>query len=73
MQIAERRALAGVAPSRRTYFGDAWWDKRASSELGFSFIAIGKTVAHEPRFDDYSDRDAVLACVLGEKRDAAPG
>jgi phosphoglycolate phosphatase-like HAD superfamily hydrolase len=67
MQIAEQRALAGVAPSRRTYFGDAWWDKRASSELGFSFIAVGKTVAHEPRFDDYRDRDAVLACVFGER------
>jgi phosphoglycolate phosphatase-like HAD superfamily hydrolase len=73
MQIAEQRALAGAAPSRRTYLGDAWWDKRASAELGFSFVAIGKTVVHEPRFDDYSDRGAVLACLLGEAGSAASG
>jgi len=70
MQIAEQRALAGGVPRSRTYFGDAWWDKNASAALGFSFVAVGKTVAHEPRFDDYSDRDAVLACLLGASGDA---
>jgi phosphoglycolate phosphatase-like HAD superfamily hydrolase len=66
MQIAERRALAGAAPRRRTYFGDAPWDQRASRELGFEFVAIGTSVEHEPRFDDYTNRDAVLTRVLGE-------
>jgi len=65
MQIAERRALAGTAPRRRTYFGDGPWDQRASRELGYEFVAVGRSVAHEPRFDDYTDRDAVLGCVLG--------
>ena len=72
MQIAERRALAGVVPRRRTYFGDAAWDQRASRELEFEFVLIGRSVAHEPRFDDYTDRDAVLARVLGEGGDAPP-
>jgi hypothetical protein len=73
MQIAERRALEGAAPRRRTYFGDAPWDQRASRDLGFEFVSIGKSVAHEPRFDDYTDRDAVLARVLGESGDATAG
>jgi phosphoglycolate phosphatase-like HAD superfamily hydrolase len=41
--------------------------------VGFEFVLIGKSVAHEPRFDDYTDRDAVLARVLGEGGDASPG
>ena len=65
MQIAERRALAEVVPRRRTYFGDGAWDQRASRELGYEFVAVGQSVVHEPRFDDFSDRDAVLARVLG--------
>jgi len=66
MRIAERRALAGTAPRRRTYFGDGSWDQRASRELGYEFVAIGRSLAHEPRFDDFSDHDAVLARILGE-------
>jgi phosphoglycolate phosphatase-like HAD superfamily hydrolase len=65
MQIAEARALAGAVPRRRTYVGDGAWDQRASRELGYEFVAVGNAVAHEPRFDDFSDRDAVLARVLG--------
>ena len=44
MQLAEQRALRGVAASRRTYFGDGAWDKRASEELGYRFVAIGRGV-----------------------------
>jgi phosphoglycolate phosphatase-like HAD superfamily hydrolase len=63
MQMAAERALRGVAPATRTYLGDGAWDQRASAELGYRFIAIGRALEHEPRFEDYSDRDAVLACL----------
>ena len=63
MQLAEERALGGAAPTSRTYFGDGAWDKRASAELGYRFIAVGRAVEHDARFDDFHDRDAVLACL----------
>jgi phosphoglycolate phosphatase-like HAD superfamily hydrolase len=63
MQLAEQRALRGAPAISRTYFGDGAWDKRASAELGYRFVAIGRGVAHEPCFDDFSDADAVLACL----------
>jgi phosphoglycolate phosphatase-like HAD superfamily hydrolase len=63
MEIAAERALRGVVPATRTYLGDGAWDQRASAELGFRFIAVGRALEHEPRFDDYRDRAAVLACL----------
>ncbi len=63
MQLAEERALCGAAPKSRTYFGDGPWDKRASAELGYRFIAIGRAVEHDFRFDNFRNRDAVLACL----------
>jgi beta-phosphoglucomutase-like phosphatase (HAD superfamily) len=63
MRCAEQRALGGVAPASRTYFGDAAWDKRACADLGYRFIAVGGKVEHDLRFDDFRDRDAVLACL----------
>jgi len=63
MELAAERALRGVVPTTRTYLGDGAWDQRASAELGFRFIAIGRALEHEPRFDDYMDRDAVLASL----------
>ena len=63
MQLAEERALGGAAPKSRTYFGDGAWDKRASAELGYRFIAIGRAVEHDSCFDDFRNRDAVLACL----------
>jgi phosphoglycolate phosphatase-like HAD superfamily hydrolase len=64
MELAAERALRGVVPMTRTYLGDGAWDQRASAELGYRFIAIGRALEHEPRFDDYMDRDAVLACLV---------
>jgi beta-phosphoglucomutase-like phosphatase (HAD superfamily) len=63
MQVAEQRALGGAAPASRTYFGDAVWDKRACAELGYRFVAVGRKVEHDPRLDDFRDRDAVLRCL----------
>ena len=63
MELAAQRALRGVVPTTRTYLGDGAWDQRASAELGYRFIAIGRALDHEPRFDDYMDRAAVLASL----------
>ena len=65
MELAAERALRGAVPATRTYLGDGAWDQRASAELGYRFIAIGRGLVHEPRFDDYLDREAVLACLAG--------
>jgi phosphoglycolate phosphatase-like HAD superfamily hydrolase len=63
MQIAAHRAMGGAAPSKMTYFGDGAWDKRASGELGYRFVAIGRAVKNDVFFDDFTDPDAVLACL----------
>ncbi|MYE49600.1 MAG: serine hydrolase [Gammaproteobacteria bacterium] len=65
MQIAEKRALGGRKPSRRTYFGDGVWDKRASEELGYDFIAIGDKVQHPARYPDFRRGKAILSRLLG--------
>ena len=46
MQLAAQRAMQGTAFSRATYFGDGPWDRRASEQLGYDFIAVGKAVPH---------------------------
>jgi phosphoglycolate phosphatase-like HAD superfamily hydrolase len=66
MQLAEARALAGVLPRTRTYLGDGAWDQRASAELGYRFVAVGRRVDNDLRFDDFSDLAAVLECLAVE-------
>ena len=61
MQLAARRAMQGTAFGRATYFGDGAWDRRASEQLGYDFIAVGKAVAHTHAYDDLRDTDAILA------------
>ena len=61
MRLAARRAMQGTAFSRATYFGDGPWDRRASEQLGYDFIAVGKAVAHTHAYDDLRDTDAILA------------
>jgi phosphoglycolate phosphatase-like HAD superfamily hydrolase len=63
MQLAEERALGGAPWTTRTYFGDGDWDKRASAELGYRFVAVGPRVKHDPHFDDFRDPSAVLRCL----------
>jgi beta-phosphoglucomutase-like phosphatase (HAD superfamily) len=60
MRLAGERALRGVLPKRATYFGDGPWDRQASTELGYDFIAVGRGVSHPVAFDDFSDSDAIL-------------
>jgi beta-phosphoglucomutase-like phosphatase (HAD superfamily) len=61
IRIAENRALLGRQVERRTYFGDGPWDKKACTELGYAFIAIGKNVEHTTRFSDFAAADQILA------------
>jgi beta-phosphoglucomutase-like phosphatase (HAD superfamily) len=63
MRIAEERATGGVAPRRRTYFGDAAWDLRACAMLGYEFVAIGGKVPHTCSFASFVDRDAIIASL----------
>ena len=63
MRLAEWRALQGAAPTRATYFGDGPWDRRASAELGYDFIAVGGAVDHPKACPDFADIEAILALV----------
>ena len=60
MTIAEQRALPGRPVARRTYFGDAVWDRKASRELGYEFVAIGSGVDHPMRYPDFRDAERIL-------------
>ena len=60
MRIAARRALPDGTFRRATYFGDGPWDRHASTELGYEFVAIGRGVEHSVRYDDFRDMDAIL-------------
>jgi beta-phosphoglucomutase-like phosphatase (HAD superfamily) len=60
MALAERRLSKGQSVSRRTYFGDGPWDKDASAQLGFDFIAIGDGVDHDVRFSDFRSAEEIL-------------
>lgn len=59
MRIAESRATRGLV-TRRTYFGDGYWDKKAAEELGYDFVAIGGRVDHHVSFQDLQDLEAIL-------------
>jgi len=61
MRIAARRALPEGTFRRATYFGDGPWDRHASAELGYDFVAIGRGVEHSVRYDDFRDTDGILA------------
>ncbi len=61
MRIAEQQALGGRRASRRTYFGDGVWDRKASLDLGYDFIAIGDRVEHHVRYPDFRCAEAILA------------
>jgi hypothetical protein len=48
---------------KRTYFGDAPWDKAASSALGYDFVAIGGRVEHTRGFEDLRDQKAIFGML----------
>ncbi|WP_376697565.1 HAD family hydrolase [Wenzhouxiangella sp. EGI_FJ10305] len=59
MRLAEARATKGEV-TRRTYFGDGVWDKRAALELGYDFVAIGDGVDHHLAFPDLQDIEGIV-------------
>lgn len=59
MRLAESRATQALV-TRRTYFGDGVWDKRAAAEIGYDFIAVGEGVDHHVGFADLQDIDAIV-------------
>ena len=61
MRIAAHRAMGGAEYLRATYFGDGAWDRRASTELGYDFVAIGGGVPNPVAYADLRDTDAILA------------
>ena len=61
MRLAAQRALHGAAYTHATYFGDGAWDRRASAELGYDFVAVGGGVSHPIAYADLRDADAILA------------
>lgn len=60
IKLAEKRALAGEDMARKTYFGDGIWDKYACEALDYEFIAIGDSVDHRVRFQDFQEADAIF-------------
>jgi hypothetical protein len=70
MRLAAERAMQGRAFERATYFGDGAWDRRASQELGWTFVAVGGAVPHPIAYADLRDTDAILA-QLGLSRGVA--
>lgn len=63
MRLAEQRAGACSRFTRKTYFGDAPWDQRASAELRYHFVGVGMHVEHSIAFDDLTDQEAILSLL----------
>ena len=60
MRIAERRALPNENAKRKTYFGDSRYDKEASVELGYDFVAIGENMDHHRQHPNFVDAASIL-------------
>jgi beta-phosphoglucomutase-like phosphatase (HAD superfamily) len=61
MRLAAQRAMRGEPFTRATYFGDGPWDSRASVELGYEFIAVGRALQHRTAYPDLADTEAIVA------------
>ena len=61
MRLAAQRALRGATYARATYFGDGAWDLRASTALGYDFVAVGNAVRHTIAYAYLRESDAILA------------
>jgi beta-phosphoglucomutase-like phosphatase (HAD superfamily) len=74
MRLAAKRATRGTAVTRTTYFGDGPWDRRASAELEYDFVAVGPAVRHCVGYADLSATDAILEALgLASARSANAG
>ena len=66
MRYAEQQATGGKAMPC-IYFGDAWWDREACGQLGYSFVLVGNKFTHTPAIQSYRSAEDVLA-LLGSHR-----
>jgi hypothetical protein len=71
VRVAAQRAMQGVTFSRATYFGDGPWDRRASAELGYDFIAVGGKVPHHVAYADLAETDGIVARLTGAVREGS--
>lgn len=46
-----------------TYFGDAAWDQKASSELGYNFVLVGNRIEHKCSVNDLKDINQILSLI----------
>ena len=63
MRLAAQRAMRGAPVTRTTYFGDGPWDRRASAELEYDFVAVGTAVRHSVAYADLSATDTILEAL----------
>ncbi|MDH3691417.1 MAG: HAD hydrolase-like protein [Gammaproteobacteria bacterium] len=63
MKLAEARTTSSAPFTKKTYLGDRSWDKKASAELGYNFIAVGDKVDHYAQIPDYSSKTKVLELI----------
>ncbi len=62
MKICEERS--GVTDfASRTYFGDASWDKKAASDLGYNFVLVGSKIEHCPNITNFTNKGLVLTAM----------
>ncbi|MCL6416841.1 HAD family hydrolase [Aestuariirhabdus sp. Z084] len=62
MKAAIQRAHVDAKHSV-TYFGDAAWDKKASSELGYNFVLVGSRIEHAQSVYDLRNINQVMSLI----------
>ena len=63
MKAAEKKAGIKVPLTSKIYFGDAVWDREASTSLNFKFVLIGDQTEHDIKLKDYVDKEKVLSIL----------
>ncbi|KXI22044.1 HAD family hydrolase [Photobacterium sanguinicancri] len=63
MALATFRAKqdSGVVFDRRVFIGEGEWNRNASQELGFDFVAVGKKVQHHTQLANLSHYQSVFS------------
>lgn len=64
MNLAEKRAINGRNITRKFYFGDGDWDKKASNDLGYEFVGVGNKVKSKNQILDFTNKNKILR-ILG--------
>ncbi len=60
MKIAELRVGNEKPFLSKTYFGDGIWDKQASEDLNYRFVAVGNRINCKNQITDFSQQDTIL-------------